>query len=182
MANSQAKLRSRSVIKRAFTSFIFMWCVCSVSFATDKLPDEFTLLHKERIGSLRIDLPEATVKKVIPCSLKREADTLWGADGIYHQKWVFFGCGISLDMTSDKKGGPKSIFSIAVISPSILRTQRNIQIGSSRQEVINAYRHEWNKENSMPSGSFIAGSIYGGLIFNFESNKVNRIFLGAAAE
>lgn len=101
---------------------------------------------------------------------------------MYHQKWVSFRCGISLDMASDIKGGAKSIASITAIGPSTLRTQRNIQIGSTRQEVMKAYRHEWDKENSMPSGSFIAGSIYGGLIFNFENNKVNRIFLGAAAE
>ena len=170
------------MIKHTFTLFILMWCVCSATFAKDETPDEFALLHKERIGNLRIDLPEAMIKKVIPCSFKREADTLWEADGMHHQKWVFFRCGISLDMTSDKKGGAKSISSIAVISPSMLRTQRNIHIGSSRQEVINAYGHEWDKENSMPSGSFIAGSIYGGVIFNFENNKVNRIFLGAAAE
>lgn len=129
-----------------------------------------------------MNMPETMVKKVIPCSFKREAETLWEADGMHHQKWVSFRCGISLDMASDKKGGAKTIFSIAVISPSVLRTQRNIQIGSTRQEVINAYRDEQDTENSMPSGSFIAGSIYGGLIFNFENNKINRIFLGAAAE
>lgn len=31
-------------------------------------------------------------------------------------------------------------------------------------------------------GHFIAGSIYGGLMFDFEGGKVRSIFLGAAAE
>ena len=29
---------------------------------------------------------------------------------------------------------------------------------------------------------FIAGSIFGGVMFNFEKGKVSRIFIGAAAE
>ena len=32
------------------------------------------------------------------------------------------------------------------------------------------------------AGQFVAGSIYGGIIFNFAKGKVSRIFLGAAAE
>jgi hypothetical protein len=35
---------------------------------------------------------------------------------------------------------------------------------------------------SIPHESFIAGSIYGGLIFSFQDSIVNQIFLGAAAE
>lgn len=170
------------MIKQFFTICILAGCLCNVSFAKDRAPDEFALLLQERIGDLRIDLPETMVKKTIRCPLKREADTLWGADGMYHQTWVFVGCGVSLDMASDKKGGRKSIASITLIPPSTLSTTRNIRIGSSRQEVMHAYRREWNKEDSDPTGSFVAGSIYGGVIFNFEKNKVNRIFLGAAAE
>lgn len=167
---------------KSIFALLLVGCMCSASFAKDKKFDEFALLHKEQIGGLAINMRETMVIKVIPCSFKRETETLWEADGMHHQKWVSFRCGISLDMASDIKGGAKSIASITVFSPSMLRTQRNIQIGSTRQEVTKAYRHERDQENSTPSGSFIAGSIYGGLIFNFENNKVNRIFLGAAAE
>jgi hypothetical protein len=35
---------------------------------------------------------------------------------------------------------------------------------------------------SIPDQTFIAGSIYGGLIFTFDQGRVSEIFLGAAAE
>jgi len=41
---------------------------------------------------------------------------------------------------------------------------------------------DWNREDSARTGSFVAGSIYGGIIFDFQKGKVSQIFLGAAAE
>ncbi len=152
--------------------------MCSTTFAAD----EFALLSEERIGDLRIGLTEKDVQKAIHCSLKRGPDELWGSDGGYHQKWEYAGCGVTVSMVSEKKGAAKSIESITLVSPSTLSTKKNIRIGSAKQEVIKAYKSHWNKEDSKLSGGFVAGSIYGGLMFTFENNKVTSIFLGAAAE
>ncbi len=143
--------------------------------------DEFSLLKQERIGNLRIGLSEAKVKQAINCAVKREAEQFWGADGAYHQKWKYADCGITLSMVSEKKGGPKSIESITLKNPSRLSTKRGIRIGSSEKVVIKAYKAEWERESAKP-GFFVAGSVYGGLIFQFENGKVSQIFLGAAAE
>jgi hypothetical protein len=143
--------------------------------------DEFILLKTERIGKLRIGLSEKKVKQKINCALKREPEQFWGADGGYHQEWKYVNCGITLGMVSPKKGAPKSIASITINSPSRLSTKRNIRIGSNKRAVIKAYKAEWNREgNSLDH--FVAGSIYGGLIFQFQNGKVSEIFLGAAAE
>ena len=144
--------------------------------------DEFELLKEERIGDLRIGLSEKGIRKAIPCPLKRGPDTWWGADDAYHQEWKFVDCGIRLSMASENKGAAKSVESIEIVSPSNLGTKKNIRIGSAKQEVIKAYKSHWNKEDSKLSGGFVAGSIYGGLMFTFENNKVTSIFLGAAAE
>jgi hypothetical protein len=152
--------------------------ICNLSFAED----EFSLLREEQIGALRIDLPEQEVKKTIHCALKRGPEKLWGADGAYHQTWKYAGCGITLGMVSEKKGAPKSIESITLVSPSNLSTKRVIRIGSTEQEVMDAYKPYWNKEDSKSFNIFVAGSVYGGLMFNFQNGKVSRIFLGAAAE
>lgn len=157
---------------------VALGCISGASFAAD----EFTLLKEERIGNLRIGLSEKDVRKAIPCPLKRGPDTLWGADGAYHQEWKFVDCGIRLSMVSENKGAAKSIESILLASPSTLSTKRNIRIGSAKQEVIKAYKSHWNKEDSKLSEGFVAGSIYGGVMFTFENNKVSSIFLGAAAE
>ena len=166
------------MLKNFFVSIILFGFMCSFSFAADG----FALLHEERIGTLRIGLSEGEVKKRIHCSLKRGSEELWGADGAYHQKWEYVDCGITLSMVSEKKGASKSIESISLVSPSTLSTKRGIRIGSTEQEVMKAYKSQWNREDSKHFGSFVAGSIYGGVMFDFENDKVSRIFLGAAAE
>jgi hypothetical protein len=143
--------------------------------------DDFALMGKERLGSLRIGLPERKVKQAVNCKVTREPERLWGADGAYHQTWKYAACGISLDMVSEKAGEPKSIASITLTKPSLLSTTRGIRLGSTAKAVMKAYQTEWNKDSSN-SDSFVAGSIYGGLIFNFQNGKVSKIFLGAAAE
>ena len=143
--------------------------------------DDFALLREERIGTLRIHSSEREARRTIHCGLKRGPEELWGADGAYHQEWMYVDCGLTLGMVSKNKGAPKSIESITVVSPSALCTRRGIRIGSTAQEVMTAYKSAWNKEESTP-GSFVAGSLCGGLLIQFENGTVSRIFLGAAAE
>lgn len=143
--------------------------------------DEFDLMRGEHLGALRIDLPEAAVQAALPCPVERGPEELWGADGAYHQQWDYPGCGVTLGMVSEKQGGSKSVDYVEVASPSDLSTAQGIHIGSTWEQVVAAYEFHWNREDSGPD-SFIAGSIYGGLIFTFADGKVERIFLGAAAE
>ncbi|WP_310484231.1 hypothetical protein [Chamaesiphon sp. VAR_48_metabat_403] len=143
--------------------------------------DEFSLMRKERIGSLRIGLSEAKVKQIMNCNLKREPEQFSQADAAYHQEWKYADCGIVLVMASDLQNASKSVYSISTSSPSRLSTKRGIRIGSTRTAVMKAYKSEWNRGDG-GSESFVAGSICGGLIFQFENGKVSQIFLGAAAE
>jgi hypothetical protein len=143
--------------------------------------NEFSLMRKERIGSLRIGLSEAKVKQIMNCNLKREPEQFSQVDGAYHQEWKYADCGVVLVMVSDRQNAAKSIYSISTSSPSRLSTKRGIRIGSTKTAVIKAYKSEWNRGDGS-SESFVAGSIYGGLIFQFENGKVSQIFLGAAAE
>lgn len=169
----------RDGVRTLFFPVLFLvGCAVTVSFAQD----EFALLKSEQIGSLRIELPETEVLKVIPCSLKRGPDTVWGADGLYHQKWDYAACGISLDMVSEKKGGRKTIASIKAVGPSTLRTGKGIGIGSAEQEVMKAYQNDISKDDGVPGKTVVAGSIYGGLIFSLRNGRVISMFLGAAAE
>jgi hypothetical protein len=137
---------------------------------------------KEKIGELRIGLPEKEVKKLISCKPKLGKDQLAAADGEYHQTWKYADCGIELDMVSEKKGRSKSIGTITVTSPCTMQTTKGIRIGSTEQDVIKAYGRFKNQEDSEQFESFVAGSIYGGLIFDIKQGKVNSIFIGAGAE
>jgi hypothetical protein len=50
-----------------------------------------------------------------------------------------------------------------------------------RAMLVNGVRSRRDREMSNAK-TLLAGSIYGGLIFQFQNGKVNQIFLGAAAE
>jgi hypothetical protein len=134
-----------------------------------------------RLAELSTSSTIAKVKQTIDCKPKREPEQLWGADGAYHQKWKYANCGMTLGMVSAQKGASKSIESITISHLSSLSTKHGIRIGSTETAVIKAYRAEADRESSK-SGTFVAGSIYGGLIFQFQNGKVTQIFLGAAAE
>jgi len=168
------------MLKKIISSIMFAAALSSFSL----LADEFELMREERIGDLRIDLSEGEAKKGIDCSVKPGLEEFWAGDAVYHQQWVYAGCGITLDMVSEEKGAPKAIGSISVISPSKRITKRGIRIGSTEREVMNAYKADWNREDSenIGPGSFVAGSIYGGLIFYFKNGQVSKIFLGPGAE
>ena len=168
----------RPVSGKVLFPIILSLFLCGICFAA-KGSD---LLDSERIGSLRIGLSESDVKLSTSCALQRGPEKLWGADGAYHQTLRCDACGLRLGMVSEKRGGPKHIESITLVAPGTLATSRGIRIGSAEQAVRKAYRAEWNREESKQSGNFVAGSIYGGLLFEFQDGKVIQIFLGAAAE
>lgn len=151
--------------------------ICGVAFAADEFPFE-----KEKIGKLHIGLSEREVKQIIPGKPTLGPEKWWGADGQYHQKWKYPEVGITLGMVSEKKSGIKSIESITITSPSTLQTQSGIRIGSTVQEVIKAYGRFQNAEDSKQGELFVAGSIFGGVMFNFHQGRVSRIYIGAAAE
>ena len=165
------------MFKKYFPYLLIAGLICNVALAADGFP-----YKKETIGKLHIGLSEKEVKPLIPGQPTIGPEEWWGADGQYHQKWQYPEKGITLGLVSEKKGGLKSIESITITSPSPLHTQRGIGIGSLEPEVIKAYGRFRNAEDSKPGELFVAGSIYGGVLFNFHQGRVSSIFIGAAAE
>ena len=71
---------------------------------------------------------------------------------------------------------------IIIKKPCDYKTQRGIQIGSSDTEVQNAYKNEINPQDSKPHATIVAGTVYGGIIFDLTNGFVTSIFIGAATE
>jgi len=140
------------------------------------------LLQNEQIGEFRLGLSDKELKQKLHCTVKQGENVEWGADGLYHQTWDCYEAGISFDMVSNHKGATKTIASITITAPSQLKTRRGIQIGSSEQAVAQAYEKEKDANASQPREVFVAGSVYGGLIFQFDNDRVVSIFLGSSAE
>ena len=144
--------------------------------------DEFALLKTERIGPLRIDLPEGEVERSIACKPRRGPVTRWEADGDYHQEWAYPDCGITLDMGTATPKNRQTIRAITLTRPSPWKTRRGIGIGGTEREVVAAYGRDREPKTSVPGKRLVAGTVYGGLVFTFHRGRVTRIFLGAAAE
>jgi hypothetical protein len=135
----------------------------------------------ERLGDLRLNLAEADAKKAVGCPMTAGKEQKWEADGSYHQEW-HFACGVDLGMVSERKGGKKTVQTIKVSGASTLKTSRGIGLGAAEKDVTKAYAKEWSKEESQMPDLFVAGSIYGGVMFTFKDHRVSEIFVGAAAE
>jgi hypothetical protein len=104
----------------------------------------------------------------------------WDADGFEHQARVYQNETIELDFIKLEDG--RIVSNMITISEGCqYKTSRNIGIGSTYEDVLQAYKSEISTPENR--SSLIAGTIYGGIIFQFsDENKVNNIFIGAAAE
>lgn len=137
----------------------------------------------EKTGGLRLGMQEKDIEKNISCKHRKTREILEGATGLYVQTWNYPECGVVLKMSSERKGGAKTVESITIAAPSELSTTRGIHIGSTESEVVKAYGPYRDREGGTKKGKkFIAGSIYDGMIFDFKDGRVVKIFLGAAAE
>ncbi len=152
--------------------------LCPLALAADEL----ALMNAERIGPLRIGQPAVEAERRIDCPLQRGPVQRWGADNDYHRSWEALTCGLTLDLIAAEPAGPWTLNTITLTRPSVWKTGRGIGLGSTEAEVLAAYGHDRNPEESQTGHTFVAGTVYGGLMFTFRAGRVEQIFLGAAAE
>lgn len=132
----------------------------------------------ETLGKLKLGMTDKAVIKLLGEPQSKGKETKWEAIGEVVQEWKYPAQGLQFYMA----GKPKTILSMKATEPCKLATSRGITIGSSEAEVIKNYGKFVDKENTRKGESFVAGSIYGGVIFSFAKGKVSEIFFGAAAE
>jgi len=140
------------------------------------------MFEGDSLGTLKLRQGEETVIKALGKPAAKGKDVEWEAIGEWVQEWRYPKQGLTLAMTSEKKGGAKTLLSITAESPCQLLTSRGIQIGNTEAKVAKAYRDVQNKEEGEPGKLFVAGSVYGGAMFHLKDGKVVQIFIGAAAE
>lgn len=144
--------------------------------------NDFELMNNESLGKLKINMRAGDVVSILGHPESKGRKNVWGSDGLYHQDWSYARQGILLRMTSEKSDQSAQVFSIKITSPARLKTKRGIGIGDTYEKVRKFYQQYEDRENSIPSKTFVAGSIYGGLIFTFSNNRVTQIYLGSSAE
>lgn len=162
-------------------SFLLAFLLCfGITLPAYSLEED--IAAEDSLGELKLGLKADEVLKILGKPASKGKDVEWEAIGEYVQEWNFPDQGIHLNMASLKKGGAKKILTITASAPSKLATARGITIGSPEAAVKKAYGNVRDKEQSVAGKTFVAGSIYGGVIFQFKGGKVSEIFIGAAAE
>ncbi len=139
-------------------------------------------VDREGFGKLALGQKAEMVTSILGKPESKAKDVMWEAIGEYVQEWRYPAQGLTLNMSSPKKGGAKTVWSISATKGCSLITARGLRVGSTEAEVRKAYGAVEEKESSVRGESFVAGSIYGGVIFHFEKGRVTEIFIGAAAE
>ncbi len=106
-----------------------------------------------------------------------------GATGDIIETWTWKQKGIDLTANAPNMKDPvQNVSRITITAPCKLKTDRGVGIGSTEAEVRKAYAGTYPPLFDKPGKSLVAGSIYGGVFFDFENGKVIRIFIGAGAE
>jgi hypothetical protein len=136
----------------------------------------------ESFGDIKLGQPVAGLIKTLGEPDNKTKAIEWEADGLMHEDWTWKSKGLIINMASEiGNATTMQVFSIKAKAPCTFKTKANIGIGNSYAEVQGAYKKDINAEESNKE-QVTVGSIYGGIIFTFRNDKVEAVFLGAAAE
>lgn len=140
----------------------------------------FELMRTESLGELKLELGTTKIKQLFGKPEVKTKSEIWEVDGEYRQDWKYTTKGIELTLKGEFDS-TRIVEMITIKKPCELRTKKLIGIGSEYEKVQSAYKDKIDKSTSNTE-TLVVGSIYGGLIFNFEDKKVKSIFIGASAE
>jgi hypothetical protein len=144
----------------------------------DYLEIGFNLMKSETIGEIKTGI---TYERVIELIGKPEEESkveMSQVDGSYYQSINYSKKGIEIVLVVDSV---KKVSNILINKPCSLKTSKQIGIGSSFDEVQNAYKESINPEFS-DTESIVVGTVYGGIVFSLENRKVKTIYVGISAD
>lgn len=158
--------------------------VRAADVASNNLPKD-TIVTKDTdlggVGELSLGFGQTKITGLLGQPDSKSNAQEWGADGLIHQDWFYRSKGIIVNMNGEKSEGELTVFSITISSPCGFKTKKNMGIGSTYKDVMAAYEKDIDKSFT-DKKSITVGSVYGGILFRFKNDKVEKIFIGAAAE
>lgn len=150
-------------------------------------PPKFTrdnITGEEAYGKLKLGLTEAEVTAAFGEPEKTGSEDLMEATGEYIMMLEYPKQGLIIDLmrAEGTKEDARRVGGYTINPPSELKSRLGVGIGSSRADVEKHYGDLKDEDGFTNEDKFVAGSVYGGEIFNFKDGKVSSIFVGAAAE
>ncbi len=137
----------------------------------------------EHLGDLRLGMSTDSAETIAGKPGSKSKAEKWGADEMMHETWKWNDKGLEMNIVSDPQNAAagKQVFSITASANCPYKTKAGIGVGSTMEEIQAAYKDQINKEET-GDNQVIIGSMYGGIIFTLQNNKVLHVFVGAAAE
>jgi hypothetical protein len=140
----------------------------------------FDLMKTESVGAIKFGLTEEQVFDLIGEPEETSEPFFSEVDGETYQHFDYKSKGVFLSFVI-KSDSIKEVRLIEIKVPCSLKTSRQIGIGSTDAEVLNAYKDFINRQYS-DSSEIVVGSIYGGIIFSIQNQKVKSIYIGTTAD
>ncbi len=137
----------------------------------------------ESLGGIKLGMTYKELVAALEQPGKKGDAKEWAADGLVHQDWTYPAEGLVVNVSFEKDAllSTGKLFSITATAPNWYKTAAGMKIGSSYAEVQEAYKKDIDPE-ATDKKQITVGSVYGGIIFSFKDDKVEKIFLGAQAE
>lgn len=138
----------------------------------------------ESLGKITEGQPAEDVVRIAGKPASKGKVREMAATGEWVQEWNYPALGIRLSMAASTRRGPMTVSQLWAKDGCKWATRRGIKIGDTIAAVRKAYG---DVEYTAPDGKrsrelFIAGSLYGGVLFTLKDGKVTEIFIGASAE
>ncbi len=168
-----------AVVRTSLAALLLSAAFVAVAFSQF---DAGRFMASESLGPIRIGQPASGARALMHSESEEGAVTKSEADGRFHQSVEYPDEGVGFTFVSDSRKEPQEVFSARVKAPSKLRTKRGIGIGSTRSEVLAAYRDDIDKDLSADESLLVAGAIEGGVAISFTAGRVSEIFLGPIGE
>jgi hypothetical protein len=138
---------------------------------------------KYQIGKLYKGMPEDSVVVLIGKPDSLGAGMISGRTGSFIKETFYKKIGLYIVYQSeDSTSSLKKILTLTAEAPCTLSVEKGVKIGTDYADIISRYCKMVDSTTSSWGKQIVVGSIYGGMIFTFEKNKVKRIFIGAAAD
>ncbi len=151
------------------------------------LTDRF--LEAESVGGVELYINEEMLVQLLGDPDRENEPVFEEASGLYVSHVEYDKPGLRIQLFSSEDGGERAVNRVDTLPKSTASTVGQIRLGMSLEQVRTVYGALENEEEGpIPADpgseefTFVAGSIYGGLMIQFADGRVAGMTLGAVAE
>ena len=152
----------------------------------DDEPHRHDWMRKEHVGTLAVGMPADKVIALLGPPTSKGKREFSEATGFYAEQWSWPKKGVVLSMDAPgEQGEPTEVGHLKLSAPFAGKTARDVGMGSSREDVIAAYKDVAGDHSDLEDQSrFVVGDVFhAALAFRFNKRgKVDLMEMGHMAE